>query len=141
MSTQSTSVQPLNLLLRGLAFIAISFLTAVALGAHAAADSADTKALDGSWVPVTAELGGAPMREKIVKAILLKIHKGEYEVTIEGGPGVDRGRCAVDTASNPKAMKITGVAGPNAGKTFPAIYEVDGDTLRICDDLSGAKRP
>jgi hypothetical protein len=31
--------------------------------------------------------------------------------------------------------------GANQGKTYPAIYELKGDTLRICDDLSGAKRP
>jgi len=38
-------------------------------------------------------------------------------------------------------MTITDTAGPNQGKTFPAIYELKGDTLRICYDLSGAKRP
>ena len=38
-------------------------------------------------------------------------------------------------------MTITGTEGPNQGKTFPAIYELKGDTLRICYDLSGAKRP
>jgi uncharacterized protein (TIGR03067 family) len=38
-------------------------------------------------------------------------------------------------------MTITGTAGPNSGKTFPAIYELKGDTLRICYDLSSAKRP
>ena len=35
-------------------------------------------------------------------------------------------------------MTITGTEGPNRGKTFPAIYELKDDTLRICDDLSGA---
>ena len=34
-----------------------------------------------------------------------------------------------------------GVKGPNKGKTFPAIYELAGDTLRVCYDLSGKKRP
>jgi uncharacterized protein (TIGR03067 family) len=38
-------------------------------------------------------------------------------------------------------MIITGTEGPNHGKTFPAIYELKGGTLRICYDLSGAKRP
>ena len=38
-------------------------------------------------------------------------------------------------------MTITGTEGPNHGKTFPAIYEIKGDTLRICYDLSGVKRP
>jgi uncharacterized protein (TIGR03067 family) len=36
---------------------------------------------------------------------------------------------------------VIGTEGPNQGKTFPAIYELNGDTLRICYDLSGAKRP
>ena len=31
--------------------------------------------------------------------------------------------------------------GPNKGKTFLAIYEIDGDTLRVCYDLAGKNRP
>ena len=38
-------------------------------------------------------------------------------------------------------MTVTGTEGPNRGKIFPCIYELQGDTLRICYDLSCAKRP
>jgi len=38
-------------------------------------------------------------------------------------------------------MDITGTEGPNKGKTILAIYERDGDTLRVCYDLSGKSRP
>jgi uncharacterized protein (TIGR03067 family) len=38
-------------------------------------------------------------------------------------------------------MDITGTDGPNKGKTILAIYERDGDTLRVCYDLSGKSRP
>lgn len=38
-------------------------------------------------------------------------------------------------------MDVTGTDGPNKGKTIPAIYELDGDTLRICYDLSGKECP
>jgi uncharacterized protein (TIGR03067 family) len=38
-------------------------------------------------------------------------------------------------------MIITGTEGPNIGKTYPAIYELKGDLLRICYDLSGVKHP
>ena len=51
------------------------------------------------------------------------------------------GTYTIDADSKPKSMTITGTEGPNHGKTFPAIYELKGDTLRICYDLSGAKRP
>jgi uncharacterized protein (TIGR03067 family) len=47
----------------------------------------------------------------------------------------------VDSTTKPGSMSVTGTEGPNRGKTFPAIYELTGDTLRICYDLSGAKRP
>ena len=57
------------------------------------------------------------------------------------GEATDKGTCALDTKSKPKGMTIKGVDGPNAGKTYPAIYELKGDTLRICYDLSGVKRP
>jgi uncharacterized protein (TIGR03067 family) len=38
-------------------------------------------------------------------------------------------------------MDVKGTKGPNKGKTFPAIYEVKGDTLRVCYDLDGKERP
>ncbi len=38
-------------------------------------------------------------------------------------------------------MAITGTKGPNQGKTIPAIYELNGDTLKVCYDLSGEGHP
>jgi uncharacterized protein (TIGR03067 family) len=38
-------------------------------------------------------------------------------------------------------MLITGTDGPNKGKTFPSIFELQGDVLRVCYDLSGKQRP
>jgi uncharacterized protein (TIGR03067 family) len=43
--------------------------------------------------------------------------------------------------AKPKELDIVGTDGPNKGKTILAIYEQDGDTLRICYDLSGKGRP
>jgi uncharacterized protein (TIGR03067 family) len=107
----------------------------------AAEEPDDAKAVQGTWVPVKAELGGQPLPDALLKTITLKTGKGEYEVTIEGAPGPDKGTYTLDTAANPKGMTIKGVKGPNQGKTFPCIYEVTADTFRVCYDLSGAKRP
>jgi uncharacterized protein (TIGR03067 family) len=114
---------------------------AAALNAFAADESADAKALLGIWIPVKAELAGQPMPDAILKTITLKLTKGEYEVTVTGEPEPDKGTWTLDTAAKPKGMKITSVKGPNMGKTFPAIYELKADTLRVCYDLSGVKRP
>lgn len=109
------------------------------LNVFATASSDDAKAVQGSWQPVRAELAGQPMPDAVLKAISLKLDHGKYEVLVAGEP--DRGTYTLDSAARPKGMTITGTEGPNHGRTFPAIYELKGDTLWICYDLSGAKRP
>ena len=117
----------------------ICLAVAASLTVFAAAPPDDAKAVQGSWLPVKAELAGQPMPEAVLKTISLKLDHGKYDVSAAGEP--DKGTYTLDAASNPKGMSITGTNGPNNGKTYPAIYEINGDTLRICYDLSGAKRP
>jgi uncharacterized protein (TIGR03067 family) len=38
-------------------------------------------------------------------------------------------------------MDITGTEGPNKGKTMLAIYELEGDSMKVCYDMSGKERP
>ncbi len=104
-----------------------------------AADVPDAKAIQGDWRPVKAELGGQPMGDEVLKTISLKMGEGTYEVHVGNSP--DKGTVTVDESTKPKSMTIVGTEGPNKGKTFPCIYELKGDMLRICYDLSGAKRP
>lgn len=117
----------------------ISLLLAMSLAALAAEPTGDANAVQGTWSPTKAELGGRSMPDAVLKSISLKLDDGKYEVFVGDEP--DRGIYTVDSTSKPRGMTITGTQGPNAGKTFPAIFEVDGDTLRICYDLSGKKRP
>jgi len=113
---------------------------AISLNAFAAGPSDDdAKAVQGNWKPIKAELAGQPLDDAIMKSISLKLDNGKYEVFAGGKP--DRGTYTLDSNTKPGSMTITGTDGPNQGKTFPAIYELKGDTLRICYDLSGAKRP
>jgi uncharacterized protein (TIGR03067 family) len=112
---------------------------AAALVARAAAADGDAQAIQGKWKLVAAELSGQPMGDDLLKIISLRMDHGNYEVFVGDEP--DRGTYAIDPASDPKGMVVTGTEGPNHGRVFPAIYELKGDTLRICYDLSGAKRP
>lgn len=105
-----------------------------------AADSNDDfKGIQGKWKPVTAVLAGRPMPDEVVKSISLKLEDGKYEVFVGEHP--DRGTYTLDAQTQPKSITVVGTEGPNHGRTFPAIYELRGETLRICYDLSGAKRP
>jgi len=112
---------------------------AASLSAFAAAPADDAKGVQGNWKPAKAELAGQPMADAVLQSISLKLDNGKYEVFVGANP--DRGTYTVDATSKPKSITVTGTEGPNQGKTFPAIYELKGDTLRICYDLSGAKRP
>src|SRR5437899_7010897 len=105
------------------------------LQAFAADAPDDAKAVQGTWKPATAELAGQPMDDAVVKSISLKLENGKYEVHVGDKP--DKGTHTLDATTKPKSMTITGTEGPNRGETFPAIYELKGDTLRICYDFSG----
>jgi len=115
-------------------------LLSIALTTSAADDSTDVKSLQGKWVPAKAELGGQPLPGDVLKTITLILTNHDYEVTVTGEQS-DYGTWTLDTSANPKGMTITGTKGPNAGKTFPCIYEIKGDIFRVCYDLSGTKRP
>jgi uncharacterized protein (TIGR03067 family) len=117
----------------------IGALTLVLLFTLAAKSGDGKNPLDGTWLPTTAELGGKPFPDEIRKSIKLEIKGEKYTVTT--GKAVDQGTLKRNAAAKPKEMDIVGTDGPNKGKTFPAIYEQDGDTLRICYDLSGKNRP
>ena len=119
--------------------ICLCLAIGASLNAFAVDSSDDAKAVQGMWKPAKAELAGQPMADDVVKSISLKLTNGKYEVFVGDKP--DRGTNTIDSTTTPKGMTITSTEGPNNGKTFPAIYELKGDTLRICYDLSGAKRP
>jgi uncharacterized protein (TIGR03067 family) len=57
------------------------------------------------------------------------------------GEKADKGTVKRNSAAKPKELDITGSEGPNKGKSILAIYELDGDTLRVCYDLGGKNRP
>jgi uncharacterized protein (TIGR03067 family) len=128
-------------IIRFVCIVVVFSLTAVAdeKAGERKVPSDDQKELQGDWIPVKAELAGQPMPEAVLKTISLKLTKNDYEVLVGDKP--DKGTWTIDAATKPKSMKIVCLKGPNKGKTFPAIYELTEDSLRVCYDLSGKKRP
>lgn len=99
----------------------------------------DNKLIDGKWIPIEAELGGQKFPDEIIRTMRLRISEGKY--TVKVGEQLDKGDVKIEPKAKPKSMDITGTEGPNKGKSFPCIYELSGDTLRICYDLAGKERP
>ena len=102
-------------------------------------DAKDGDGLQGTWKPSTGELAGMKFPDETLKTITLMIKDDKYKVTV--GMQVDQGTVKLNPKAKPKEMDITGTEGPNKGKTILAIYELDGDTLRICYDLGGKNHP
>jgi uncharacterized protein (TIGR03067 family) len=120
--------------------VALFVLLAFALTASARGDDkADLKALVGKWKLEKAEVGGKDMLT-VLKDLELEIQAdAKYVLKLGGQP--DEGSFTVDSGKTPKQMEIKGTSGPNKGKTIPAIYKIDGDTVTICYQLGGGDRP
>lgn len=117
-----------------------SLVLVLSFSSAAWSDDAKNDSLEGTWLPSSAELGGKKFPDEVRKAMKLVIKGDKYTVTIEK-EGFDEGTVKLKPAATPKAIDITGTKGPNKGKLILAIYERKDDTLRICYDLSGKKRP
>jgi uncharacterized protein (TIGR03067 family) len=119
-------------------FAALALVLSFSLAAGGG-DAKDGDSLEGTWLPSAAELGGRKFPDEVRKTIKLVVKDDKYTVTV--GKGVDRGTIKLNAAAKPKELDITGTDGPNKGQTIRAIYEQDGETLRVCYDLSGKGRP
>ncbi|HJZ59542.1 MAG TPA: TIGR03067 domain-containing protein [Gemmataceae bacterium] len=119
-------------------FVVLTLMLSFSLAARSG-DAKDGDAIQGIWLPSAAEFGGKMFPEEVRKTIKLVVEGDKYTVTV--GKEVDRGTVKLNPAAKPKELDITGTDGPNKGMTILAIYERDGDTLRVCYDLSGKSRP
>lgn len=124
--------------LLGVSLSIVPVLT-MSASANGAEGTDELKLFEGEWVPETAELAGDKFPPELLKAMKLTIKDGKYSVLV--GKQTDQGIVKVVAKSKPKAIDIVGEEGPNKGKTIPAIYEFSPDSVRICYDLSGKKRP
>jgi uncharacterized protein (TIGR03067 family) len=120
--------------------VLLALTTAVVVSPTVRADAAadDWKRLAGTWKVDSATLNGDDATAAFKEAVLT-IGEEKYSVAFAGT--TDAGKLTLDPAKKPKQMTIKGTEGPNKDKTIPAIYEVDGDTLKVCYTLEGKEVP
>ncbi len=121
-------------------FCSLVFFALLAMRSLAHDDApAAAKDFEGTWLPLSAEFAGEKWHDKVLKTIKMVLKDENYTVTV--GEAIDEGTWKIDPSKSPKTMDIKGTKGPNEGKTFLTIYELDKDTLRVCYDLGGKERP
>lgn len=90
----------------------------------------------GTWIPHSAEFSG---REIPLHGTRLIITGDTY--VVETPNGKDSGTLAINSDVVPHQIDIIGTAGPNAGRTIPAICQRENARLTICYDVGGGPRP
>ena len=102
----------------------------------AAAD--EWKKLAGTWKVEKATFNGDDSTA-LFNGTVLTLEDGKFKVAFAGMNDV--GTLTLDPDKKPKQMTIVGTDGPSKGKTMPAIYEIDGDMLKVCYALDGKEAP
>jgi uncharacterized protein (TIGR03067 family) len=111
--------------------------------AGAAEDEAVQKELsrfEGTWQFVSIEIEGKKVPEEQVKNSGKLVLKGD-QFTLRQGDVTYKGTLKVDLTQKPKRIDITFTDGPEKGRTSLGIYELDGDTYKVCIGLTGKDRP
>jgi uncharacterized protein (TIGR03067 family) len=116
----------------------IYLLSAVALIMVAADDKDEAKKelerFQGTWKFESLEVGGMKMDVGVYKDVRLILEGDKF--THKEGKEPAHGTFKVDVSKKPKTIDITFTDGPEKGNTILGIYELDGDTYRVCIDLA-----
>jgi uncharacterized protein (TIGR03067 family) len=94
--------------------------------------------IQGTWIAVTYDVNGMKPPADIVQTIKFVCTGDKYEQAMQGQV-VEKGTHKLDPSKKPKHMDITVTEGEAKGQTQLAIYEFEGDTLKICANLPGSK--
>lgn len=91
----------------------------------------DKTALQGVWKVTASEQNGEKVAAEDIKDLFL-IFKQDSILIREGGKTEEKFTFLLDPVKKPKEIDLTIRFGPNEGKVDRAIYQIEGDTLRIC---------
>jgi uncharacterized protein (TIGR03067 family) len=117
------------------AILAIGLL----IGAEAPGGDAD-KELQGRWRYVSFEMDGQKMPpEQLAKMTIT--FTGDKWVVREGDKIVVAGTQKFDPTKRPRQIDSLITEGEGKGTTMLGIYELKGDTFRVCFDPQGKERP
>ncbi len=100
-----------------------------------------SKDLTGIWLAATYALDGKAATAADLKKVRLIIEDDRTFKAQNAGQTFLAGTIKLAPNDNPRAMDITYTEGDLKGKTALAIYELIGDTLRICRAAPGKPRP
>jgi uncharacterized protein (TIGR03067 family) len=96
----------------------------------------DLKNLQGTWYILTLEMEGQKYPTGGSKIVI----QGSRFVSLNMGAEYE-GSVSIDETQTPKTFDLLFEKGPEKGNKSLGIYELDGDSWKICLGLAGKRRP
>ena len=114
--------------------LSLAFLVGVAY-----ADDKDKKSdldkMKGTWKATSGEAGGIALPDEFLDKVTFTIKGDKYTFKSPDETGVEtveEGALKLDAAKKPAQMDINITKGKDEGKKQYGIYELDGDTMKLC---------
>lgn|SRR5262245_8367 len=105
------------------------------------ADDADKEKekLQGAWQPITAIERGKEQTKEELKDRKITF-KGD-QITVKHGDKVHEVTFKLDPSKKPKEIDVTGKDDEGKERMMKGIYELKGNTLKVCLHMEGGDRP
>src|SRR5262245_687503 len=100
----------------------------------------ELKKFQGAWTLESSETGGQKIPADQLKRFIVTFD-GDKHILKNGDDVIQVGTQKIDPSKSPKTIDVTMSEGPSKGAVMLGIYEFDGDTLKVCFDAEGKKRP
>ncbi len=100
----------------------------------------ELKKFQGTWTFESVETGGKEVSAAEFKGITVTFEGHKYAVK-KGDEVIEAATQMLDPSKSPKTLDVAVTEGPNKGAVMLGIYEISGDTLKVCFDPEGKKRP
>lgn len=116
----------------------------VLVATYSFADDAadDAKALKGSWKVVSAERGGEKLEAEKADALTIVFSDDEVEVQDGNKNGkAEKVAFKLNAEAKPKEIDLTPPEAAKDRKPVLGIYELNGDSLKLCYAKGGGDRP
>jgi uncharacterized protein (TIGR03067 family) len=100
----------------------------------------EVRKFTGTWTFESSESGGQELPADELKKLIVTF-EGDKHTVKNGDEVIQVGTQKLDPSKSPKTIDVTMTEGPSKGTVMLGIYEIDGDTLKVCFDPQGKKRP